>query len=82
VAGEPVQSVCSYNYRAVGEDSQVSVTMDLYQQVTPTMQQKAADAFDDLLSAPVAVNLADTGAVAEVKQQVSPRMSEDRASVS
>jgi hypothetical protein len=32
--------------------SQVSVTMDLYQHVTPTMQQKAADAFDDLLADP------------------------------
>jgi hypothetical protein len=32
--------------------------MDLYQHVTPTMQQKAADAFDDLLSEPLAVNLA------------------------
>jgi integrase len=38
--------------------SQMSVTMDLYQHVTPTMQQRAADAFDDLLSEPLAVNLA------------------------
>jgi len=38
--------------------SQVSVTMDLYQHVTPMMQQRAADAFDDLLLEPLAVNLA------------------------
>jgi integrase len=38
--------------------SQVSVTMDPYQHVTRTMQQKAADAFDDRLSEPLAVNLA------------------------
>jgi integrase len=38
--------------------SRVGVTMDLYQHVTPTMQQEAARAFDTLLSDPVAVNLA------------------------
>jgi integrase len=32
--------------------SEISVTMDLYQHVTPTMQQQAADAFDALLSVP------------------------------
>jgi hypothetical protein len=38
--------------------SRVGVTMDLYQHVTPTMQQAAPQALDTLLSDPVAVNLA------------------------
>jgi integrase len=38
--------------------AQVAVTMDLYQHVTPTMQQAAAQVFDTLLSAPVAVTVA------------------------
>jgi integrase len=32
--------------------SQVGVTMDLYQHVTPTMQQQAADTFDGILAGP------------------------------
>jgi integrase len=38
--------------------TQVSTTMDIYQHVTPPMQQHAAGVFDDLLSDPLAVNLA------------------------
>jgi hypothetical protein len=30
--------------------NEVGITMDLYQHVTPGMQQQAADAFDALLS--------------------------------
>jgi hypothetical protein len=38
--------------------SYVAVTLDLYSHVTPTLQQEAADALDDLLGDTLAVNLA------------------------
>ncbi len=38
--------------------TEIGVTMDPYQHVTPTMQQEAPDAFDALQSATWAVNLA------------------------
>jgi integrase-like protein len=62
--------------------STVTITLDLYSHVTPTMQQQAADALDDLLSAPLAVNLAVGEDEEGPKPQVSPRSSGDRASVS
>jgi integrase len=34
----------------------VTITMNLYQHVTPTMQKPAADAFDTLLAVNLAVN--------------------------
>jgi integrase len=62
--------------------STVTITLDLYSHVTPTMQQQAADGLDDLLSAPLAVNLAVSEDDEGSKPQVSPRSSGDRASVS
>ena len=62
--------------------STVMITLDLYSHVTPTMQQQAAEALDDLLSAPLAVNLAVSEDDEGSEPQVSPRSSGDRASVS
>jgi integrase len=62
--------------------STVTITLDLYSHVTPTMQQQAADALDALLSDPLAVNLAVKEEAEGAKPQVSPRSSGDRASVS
>ena len=62
--------------------SSVTITLDLYSHVTPTMQQQAASVLDSLLSAPAAVNLAVNGDPGIAKAQVSPRSSGDRASVS
>jgi hypothetical protein len=41
--------------------SSVTITLDLYGDVTPTMLQQAVGVLDSLLSAPVAVNLAVNG---------------------
>jgi hypothetical protein len=54
-------SASNVNTKVVSEmlgHSQVGVTMDLYQHVTPTMQEAAAQVFDTLLSAAVAVTVA------------------------
>ena len=62
--------------------SSITITLDLYSHVTPTMQQQAADALDALLSAPLAVNLAVSEDAEGSQPQVGPRSSGDRASVS
>ena len=62
--------------------SSVTITLDLYSHVTPTMQKQAVSVLDSLLSAPVAVKLAVNGDPRNTKAQASPRSSGDRASVS
>jgi integrase len=51
----------------------IMTTLDPYSQVTPTMQQQAADALDALLSEPLAVSLAVNEERDEAKPQVGPR---------
>jgi hypothetical protein len=51
--------------------TEVGVTLNLYSHVTPTLQQQAADALDDLLGDTLAVNLAvneASGASAQVTE--------------